>query len=48
MLAGEPGEAFNALTLTTLIPGVAAFRTRPNLIFASGFDEQIACPGVYY
>ena len=46
--AGEPGEAFNALTLTTLIPGVAAFRTRPNLIFASGFDEQVACPGVYY
>jgi hypothetical protein len=46
--AGSVGEANNALTLTNLIPGTAAFRARPNVIFASGFDEQIACPGISY
>ena len=38
----------STLNITNLIPGTAAFRTRPNLIFASGFDEQNACPGVVY
>jgi len=37
---------YNALTLTNLAPFTAAFRSRPNLIFASGFDEAIACPAV--
>ena len=46
--AGTTGEANNALTLSNLIPGTAAFRTRPNVIFASGFDEQNACPGITY
>lgn len=45
---GEPGEAYNALTLTNLIPGTAAFRARPNVVFASGFDEKNPCPGVTY
>lgn len=45
---GIANQYDNALTLTNLIPGTAAFRTRPNLIFASGFDEQNACPGIIY
>lgn len=45
---GTPGEAYNALTLTNLLPGTAAFRTRPAIIFASGFDEQNPCPGIVY
>lgn len=43
-----PGEAYNALTLTNLLPGTAAFRSRPAIIFASGFDEQNPCPGIVY
>lgn len=46
--AGTTGEADNARTLTNLLPGTAVFRTRPNLIFASGFDEQTACSGIVY
>ena len=46
--AGQPGEADNARTLTNLMPGTAAFRSRPNVIFASGFDERNACPAVVY
>lgn len=45
---GATGQADNALTLTNLAPGTAAFRARQNSIFASGFDEQIACPGITY
>lgn len=45
---GIANQYDNALTLTNLIPGTAAFRARPNLIFASGFDEQNACPGIVY
>lgn len=52
MYNGQPtgiaNQFDNARTLTNLIPGTAAFRTRPNLVFASGFDEQNACPGVVY
>lgn len=40
--------AYNALTLTNLIPDTSAYRSRPNAIFASGFDEHNACPGVVY
>lgn len=46
--AGAAGQADNARTLTDLMPGTAAFRSRPNVIFASGFDERNACPGVVY
>ena len=45
---GIANQFDNARTLTNLIPGTAAFRVRPNLIFASGFDEQNACPGIVY
>lgn len=45
---GYVGTTDNALTLTNLIPGTAAFRARPDRIFSSGFDEQIACPGITY
>ncbi len=36
----------NALTLTNLAPFTAGFRSRPDLIFASGFDETNACPAI--
>lgn len=45
---GIANQYDNARAVTNLIPGTAAFRTRPNLIFASGFDEQTACPGVQF
>jgi hypothetical protein len=45
---GKAGEANNALTLTNLTPNTAGFRSRPDRVFTSGFDEQIACPGITY
>ena len=47
-LTGDAATADNAHTLRNLLPGTAAFRTRPDRIFVSGFDEQIACPGITY
>jgi len=45
---GNAATADNARTLRNLIPGTAAFRTRPERIFASGFDEPSVCPGITY
>lgn len=45
---GDATDANNALTVSNLLPGSIAFRSRPDLMFASGFDETIACPGVTY
>lgn len=45
---GDAATADNARTLRNLIPGTAAFRTRPERIFASGFDEQSACPAINF
>jgi hypothetical protein len=45
---GSATAADNVHTITNLVPGVAGFRSRPDLIFASGFDEANACPGVNY
>lgn len=47
-LTGVVGSANNALTLANLIPNTAGFRARPGRIFASGFDETNACPGIAY
>lgn len=40
--------ADNAHTLRNLLPGTAAFRVRPDLIFASVFDESEPGPGIWY
>lgn len=48
VLTGDGTTADNAHTLRNLIPSTAAFRVRPDWIFASGFDEPIACPGLTY
>lgn len=48
LATGIAGSANNALTLTNLLPATAAFRTRPEVIFASGFDVTIICPSVAY
>lgn len=45
---GVTGTAYNALTLTNLIPVTTAFRLRPGTIFYSGFDETNSCPGIAY
>ena len=45
---GVIGSEYNALTLTNLAPITSAFRTRPNLIFANGFDQFDACSGVNF
>lgn len=38
----------NALAFTNLIPATEALRTRPNIIFANGFDDIGACPALVY
>ncbi|MEP7044202.1 MAG: M12 family metallo-peptidase [Dokdonella sp.] len=38
----------NAMTLTNLAGLTAGFRSRPDLVFASGFDETNACPAVNF
>ncbi len=45
---GNGASAYNALTLANLLPGTAAYRTRPDLIFASGFDQVNTCSGVNF
>lgn len=45
---GDAVRANNALVLINQLPSTAALRTRPERIFASGFDETVACPGVNY
>ena len=45
---GVAASAYNALTLSNLAPGTASFRSRPSVIFASGFDEADACPAITY
>jgi len=40
--------ANNAHTLTNLLPGTAAFRARPEAIFASEFDVNNPCPSINY
>ena len=45
---GNAATEDNAHTLRNLLPGTAAFRSRPQRIFASGFDEQVACPGITF
>lgn len=38
----------NALAISNLADGVAALRSRPSIIFASGFDSSAACPSITY
>jgi hypothetical protein len=45
---GGVGSDEIAHTLANLLPGTAACRNRPKLIFANGFDEINACPGITY
>ena len=45
---GIADTADNAHTLRNLLPGTAAFRIRPEQIFASGFDVNNPCPGITY
>jgi hypothetical protein len=45
---GIAASAYNAQTLTNLAPGTAAFRSRPDSVFASGFDDVITCPSIAY
>ena len=45
---GFADTADNAHTLRNLLPGTAAFRNRPESIFASGFDVNNPCPGITY
>jgi metallopeptidase family M12-like protein len=49
-LIGSPNgaDAYNALTLTNLLPGTAGFRSRPDLVFADGFEDTGVCSGVTY
>lgn len=45
---GNAASADNAHTLRNLAPFTAAFRSRPNLIFANGFDVNNPCPGINF
>lgn len=45
---GIAASAYNALTLSNLLPGTAAYRSRPDLVFANGFDDPNICSGVTY
>jgi len=45
---GFADTADNAHTLRNLLPGTAAFRNRPEGIFADGFDANNPCPGIIY
>jgi peptidyl-Asp metalloendopeptidase len=45
---GDAALADNAHALANLLPGTASFRTRPEGIFASGFDVNNPCPGINY
>jgi len=45
---GVADTADNAHTLRNLLPGTAAFRNRPERIFADGFDANNPCPGIIY
>ena len=45
---GLADTADNAHTLRNLLPGTAAFRNRPQQIFANGFDANNPCPGINY
>jgi hypothetical protein len=45
---GIAGSAYNALTLTNLASGTAAFCSRPIRFLASGFDDVITCPSIAY
>lgn len=38
----------NALALGNLIPGIEGLRSRPNIIFANGFNTTVACPAITY
>jgi hypothetical protein len=45
---GFADSADNAHTLRNLLPGTAAFRVRPEVIFVDGFDVNNPCPGITY
>jgi metallopeptidase family M12-like protein len=45
---GNASAAYNAHTLSNLLPGTAGFRTRPPIVFANGFDVNNPCPGINY
>lgn len=45
---GVIDNADNARTLRNLLPGTAAFRSRPERIFVNGFDVNDPCPGITY
>lgn len=45
---GNATSANNALAIGNLVAGVSAFRTRPQIIFANGFESMVACPSLSY
>jgi metallopeptidase family M12-like protein len=45
---GVASSADNAHALNNLVAGTAAFRTRPVVVFANGFDVKNPCPGINY
>lgn len=45
---GNAASNDNAHTLRNLLPPTAAFRARPNLVFANGFDLNNPCPGINF
>lgn len=45
---GDAVGANNSLAITNLAPGVAGFRSRPQVIFANGFESMAACPSLSY
>ncbi|MEO6075234.1 MAG: zinc-dependent metalloprotease family protein [Dokdonella sp.] len=47
-IATGNASAANAIAMTNLAPGVEAFRARPEVVFANGFDAVSACPGITY
>ena len=45
---GNASSADNAHAVSNLVPSSAAFRSRPEVIFANGFDGRATCPALNF
>jgi len=45
---GNAITANNALAIGNLVTGVSTFRTRPQIVFANGFEAAAACPSLSF